>query len=254
MPREEGDPPDYGIAAVERTAAVLLAMARLGPSTLTQLAAEVSCTPAAAFRILRTLQVQELAQQAVKRGPWRLGARWLAVGQAAMRQGAVQAAAMPVMAVLARASGETVMFAKRDGEQSVVLAVCLGAPGMPPIAAAGDRGPLHAGPGRLLLAYAPETVLRAVLASRLSRLASATHTDAPSVVADLSRVRARGWLITTDDVAEGVVTISVPVQDGAGEVVAVLSFVSTAVRMRRARPQALVAPLLEAAAAIGKLM
>ena len=254
MPREESGAPDYGIAAVERTTALLLALARLGPSTLTSLAAEVGCTPAAAFRILRTLQGQGLARQAAKRGPWQLGARWLAVGRAATRQGAAQAATAPMMAAMAHAFGETVILAQREGEQSVVMAVQPGRPGARQIAAVGDREPLHAGPGRLLLAYAPAPVLRAVLASRLPRLASATRIDAPFIIADLPRIRARGWLITTHDVADGVVTVSVPVQDGAGEVVAVLSLASTVARMRQAQPLTLLVPLLEAAAAIGKLI
>ena len=159
-----------------------------------------------------------------------------------------------MMAAMAHAFGETVTLAQREGEQSVVMAVQPGRPGALQVAAVGDREPLHAGPGRLLLAYAPAPVLRAVLASRLPRLASATRIDAASIIADLPRIRARGWLITTHDVAEGVVTVSVPVQDGAGEVVAVLSLASTVARMRQARPLTLLAPLLEAAAAMGRLI
>ena len=93
-----------------------------------------------------------------------------------------------------------------------------------------------------------------MLASRLPRLASATRIDAAWIAADLPRIRSRGWLIPTDDVANGVVTLSAPVQDAAGEVVAALSLVSTVVRMRQARPLTLLAPLLDAAAAIGRLI
>ena len=246
--------PDYGIAAVSRTAALVAAMIRLGPSPLTRLAAEAGCTAPNAFRILHTLSGLGLAAQDGKRGPWQLGVGWLAVARAASAQGAIALAARPVLSAFAQTCGETVSLVIRDGEQCEVVAVQPPSPVVRPYAALGERGLLHAGPGRLLLAYAPEAVKRAVLASRLPRLGPANRIDPAWIAADLPRIRARNWLIAADEIADGVVSVSTAVRDGSGAVTGALSIVSPALRMRPPRPHALLTPLTEAAVALGRAL
>ena len=246
--------PDYGIAAVARTAALVSAMVRLGPSPLTQLAAEAGCTAANAFRILHTLSALGLAAQDGKRGPWQLGVGWLPVARAALVQGALPRAARPAMLALADSCGEVVSLLVRDGEQCEVAASAPeGAPARP-YAVPGERAPLHAGPGRLLLAYAPLPIQRAVLARRLPRLGPATRTDPAAIGADLPRIRARDWLITTDEVADGAVTVSTAVRDRAGMVIGALSIVSPALRMRPPRPHTLLTPLVDTAGVLGQVL
>ena len=255
MPRERAggppDPPGYGIAAVERSLDLVAAMVRLGPASLTHLAAASGCTRVNAFRILHTLEARGLASQEGKRGAWRLGVGWLAMAWAAGRDGALPRAAAPAMEALARSCAEPVTLAVRDGEQCEIVATHAGASTVRPLLAPGGRWPLHAGPGRLLLAYAPPPIQRAVLASRLPRLASATRVDPGWIAADLPRIRARDWLITTDEIAEGMVTVSAAVRDGMGEVIACLTIASPALRMRAPRPHTLLTALLTAAKQTG---
>ncbi len=246
--------PDYGIAAVTRTAALVAAMVRLGPSPLTRLAAEAGCTAPNAFRILHTLGALGLAAQHGKRGPWQLGAGWLAVARAAVQQGAVALAAGPLLRAFSESCGEPVSFMMRDGEQGEVVAAFPASPAIRAYAAMGERGALHAGPGRLLLAHAPPAVQRAVLASRLSRTGPATRIDPAWVGGDLPRIRARDWLITTDEVADGAVTVTTPVRDSAGTVIGALSIVSPTLRMRPPRPHTLLTPLLDVARALGRVL
>ena len=246
--------PGYGIAAVERTAALVAAMVRLGPSPLTRLAAAAGCTAPNAFRILHTLSELGLVAQEGKRGPWQLGAGWLPVARAAVRQGAVPLAARPVLSAFAASCGETVSLIFRDGEQCEVVAVQPQTPAIRAYAALGERGPLHAGPGRLLLAYADAAVQRAVLASRLTRLGPATRIDPAWVSADLPRIRARDWLITTDEIGDGAVTVSTTVRDEGGRVIGALNIVAAGLRMRAPRPHTLLTPLTEVAAVLGRVL
>jgi DNA-binding IclR family transcriptional regulator len=230
------------------------AMVRLGPASLTELAAASGCTRVNAFRLLHTLQTRGLALQSERRGHWELGTGWLPIALAATRDGAMQSAAHPIMAELARLHGEPVYLALREGEQCVVAAVQGGTATLRLIALVGDRWPLHAGPGRLLLAYAPLTVQRAVLAGRLPRLARATQTDPARVSADLPGIQQRRWLITTNELADGMVSISAAVPGPPGEFVAALSIMSPALRLRPPRPHTLLTPLLEAAAQLGRVL
>ena len=98
----------------------------------------------------------------------------------------------------------------------------------------GARAPLHAGPARLLLAHAPAALQRSVLASRLPRLTATTKIDAPTIAADLPRILARGWLIATDEVQDGLTSVSTGVRDMGGEVVAALAIQAPNGRMQRA--------------------
>ena len=258
MPPDEGgataEQHSYGIGAVERTLNVVSALVRLGPATLTDLAEEADCTRVNAFRILHTLQSRGLAIQRGKRGAWQLGAGWLALARAAQQQGALALTAAPVMAGLAESSGDSVYLAVRDGQESEVVAVQPGLANTHSYARPGDRTPLHAGPGRLLLAYAPEPLQRAVLAGRLARLGPGTHTEPAAVTADLERIRKREWLITTHEIAEGAVSASVPVWDRSRAVVAVLSIASPAIRMRPPRPLTLLTPLQTASEVLGRAL
>ncbi len=245
------DSPDYGIAAVGRALDVVAAIVHGGPSTLAAIADQAGCNRPTAFRILHTLQTRGLVMQDHPRGPWRLGATWLSMGRAAGRQSALELAAAPAMAALAASSREGVYFAMRDGQEAETLIVHPGEKQVRIYAKRGDRAPLHAGPGRLLLAYAPPSIQSAVLSHRLAKLGPGTRTDAASIASDLQRLAARGWLITHDEIAEGAVTVSMPVRDSGGEVLGVLSIISPSLRMPGPRPHALLTGLMEAAGAVG---
>lgn len=240
-------PRDYNIAAVDRTLDLLEALAVIGPAPLASVAEAAGCTRTAGFRLLRTLQSRGFAIQDEARGVWRLGARWSALGQAAESQGALAATALPVMNDLAKACGENVYLHIRDGQMGETVAIIQADPSLRVYTEVGRRRPLHAGPYRLLLAHAPEAVQTQVLAQKLPRFTPATRTDPTWIAADLQRVRGRGYLITADEIAPGAVSVTVPVRDASGQVVAALCVSAASLRMRPPRPRALVPTMLEAA-------
>ena len=246
--------PDYGINAVDRAFDIVAAIVHGGPSTLAAIADQAGCYRATAFRVLHTLQARGLVMQDYPRGPWRLGTTWLAVSRAAMRQHATELAAAPAMAALAASCRENVYLAMRDGQQATLLAVERGDPQVRLYAMPGDRAPLHAGPGRLLLAYAPALVRRGVLTERLARFGPNTRVDAQAVAADLHLIAERGWLITRDEIEEGAVTVSMAVRDSGGEVLAVLSIMAPHLRMPGPRPNRLLTALMEAAGGVGAVI
>ncbi|MBN8929128.1 MAG: hypothetical protein BGO51_08415 [Rhodospirillales bacterium 69-11] len=238
---------DYNIAAVGRALDLLEALARVGPAPLASLADAAGCTRTAGFRLLRTLQARGFAIQDEARGVWRLGARWSVLGRAAAEQGALAATAMPFLVELGKATGENVYLRVRDGMQSETVAIYQTDPALRLYTEVGKRGPLHAGSSRLLLAHAPEAVQTQVLAQRLPRFTPATRTDPAWIAADLHRIRTRGYLITSDEVIPGSVSIAAPVRDTSGQVVATLFVGAPSMRMRPPRPRALVTQVLDVA-------
>jgi DNA-binding IclR family transcriptional regulator len=246
--------PDYSIAAVNRALDLLDALGRIGPSPLAAIAEAAGCTRTAAFRLLRTLQGRGYAIQDEAGGIWRLGARWTALGRAARDQGALPATAQPVMAELGQAVGENVYLLVRRDLQSETVAVFQADPALRVYSSVGNQRLLHAGVGRLLLAYAPEPVQTQLLAQKLPRFTPATRTDPSWVAADLPRIRNRAYLITADEVHPGAVSVSAPVRDANGTVVAVLSVIAPSMRMRPPRPRSLLPQVLEAASKLSAIL
>src|SRR5215472_14703281 len=238
---------DYSIAAVGRALDLLEALSRIGPAPLAALADAARCTRTAGFRLLRTLEARGFAIQDEARGMWRLGARWGVLGRAAVEQGALAATAMPFLAALGKACGENVYLRVRDALESETIAIYQADPSLRLYSEVGKRQPIHAGSSRLLLAHAPEAVQTQVLAQRLPRFTPATRTDSSWIAADLQRIRTRGYLMTTDEVVAGAASVSAPVRDASGQVVAVLSVGAPTMRMRPPRPRTLLPMVLDAA-------
>ncbi len=237
----------YSIAAVDRALDLLEALVRIGPAPLAELAKEAGCTRTAGFRLLRTMEARGFAIQDEARGSWRLGARWGGFGNAASSQGALAAIARPVMAALGSACGEAVYLRVRDGVEAETVAVYRPDGALRIYAEVGRRRPLHAGPSRLLLAYAPEAIQRQVFGLRLPRFTPSTRIDPAWIKADLARIEARGWLLTSEEVEPGAVAIAAPIRDGTGTVAAILFIAAPALRLRLTRARALLPNLMESA-------
>jgi IclR family KDG regulon transcriptional repressor len=244
--------PDYNIAAVDRALDLLEALSRVGPAPLAQIAAEARCTRTAGFRLLRTLQARGFAIQDQAGGIWRLGARWGVLSRAASDQGALAAQAMPHMSALGKACNANIYLAIREGLESETIAVFQCEPGLRVYNQVGGRGSLHAGSGRLLLAHAPEAVQTQVLARKLPRYTPATRTDPAWIAADLPRIRARGYLITADEVHPGAVSVAAPVRDASAQVIAALIIAAPSLRLRTPQARSLVPMLQEAAAKLSR--
>ncbi|MBV9654607.1 MAG: IclR family transcriptional regulator [Acetobacteraceae bacterium] len=246
--------PTYRIAAIGRALDLLEAMARIGPASLAELAAEAGCTRTAGFRVLRTLQARGFALQDKARGGWRLGARLPALGRAATSHGALAAVASPSLEALGSATGEIAHLIVRNGMAAETIAEYRPSTTLPRFTAVGERGPLHAGPGRLLLAYAPADIQAWVLAQRLPRFTPATPTDPRWIAGDLPRLRDRASFISSGEVHAGSVTVAAPVRDGSGEVIAILCLAAASLRMRPPRTKLLTEPVIGAAGAVSNAL
>ncbi len=238
------------MGSVERALALLGALGRIGPASLSALAEAAGCTRTRAFRLLRTLEAAGFARQGGARGTWRLAAGVWLLGRAAMEQGALAAVAAPHLAALSAATGENSFLLLRDGAECEVAALHQSSPLLRLYVRVGQRLPLHAGAGRLLLAHAPDAVRAQVLAARLPRFTTATRTDPAALLVELEHTRGRGWLVTLGEVVEGSVSVSAPVLGRHGEALASLALISPTVRMRAPRPRSLVPVVLEEAAAL----
>jgi DNA-binding IclR family transcriptional regulator len=245
---------DTGMVAVEQTLQLLDVLARLSPAPIGTLEREIGCPRTTALRLLTALQTRGFVVHGATDDVWQLGPRWDVLQSAAHSQGALAAASMPFLAALGKATGENVYLRARDGLEVETIAVYQADPVLRVYTEAGKRSPLHAGPARLLLAHAPESVQTQVLSQRLPRFTPATRTDPTWIAADLQRLRTRGYLITADEVNAGVASVSAPVRDASGQVIAVLILSAPSMRLRAPRPRQLLPQVLDAAAQLSRAL
>lgn len=252
LSQSEKPAPIYTVAAVDRALDLIELLARVAPISLARIAGEAECTRTAAFRLLRTLQARGYALQDGKRGLWRLGGRMVHLAEAADTQGTLAAAAAPILDALSHTTGEVVYLSQRAGLEHCFVAVHASNPAFPRYAAVGSRGPLHAGIGRLLLAYAPDSTQSQVLSQRLPRYTPATIVDPHRIAAELPRIRARGWLMPENDVEPGAMSFVAPVRDAQRQVIAAVAVGGPTFRLKKINAAKVLDPLCQAAIAISR--
>lgn len=148
-------------------------------------------------------------------------------------------AAAAVLPRLRDITGESVQLYRRDGSHRVCIATAEPASGLRDTVPVGSRLPMTAGSGaKVLAAWAEPAVQRAVLGE-------ATFTD--RVLLD---VRRRGWAQSVAERESGVASVSAPVRDGSGQVVAAVSVSGPVDRIGRRPGVRWAADLLAAAEAL----
>jgi IclR family transcriptional regulator, KDG regulon repressor len=210
---ESGGKPIYTVAAVNRALDLLDILSQDGPASLARIAGAAGCTRTAAFRLLRTMAARGYVAQDGARGLWRLGSRFSAMqGEPGIR-GPVATVATPVLDRLARETHRVVYLVQRIGQEGIVIALSQTDLSQRRYSELGTALPLHAGCGRLLLAFAPEPVQAQVLAGRLSRFSPATIIDPRRLAIENRMIRGRGWFASQDELIPGSIAFSAPVRD-----------------------------------------
>lgn len=148
-------------------------------------------------------------------------------------------AAAAVLPRLRDITGESVQLYRRDGDQRVCVATAEPASGLRDTVPVGSRMPMTAGSGaKVLAAWAEPAIQRALLSD-------ATFTE--RVLLD---VRRRGWAQSVAERESGVASVSAPVRDGSGQVVAAVSVSGPVDRIGRRPGVRWAADLLAAAEAL----
>lgn len=217
---------------LDKVVAVLRAVAA-EPASLAALVERTGLPRATAHRLAVGLETHRL----LTRGPdgrWRPGPSWSELAAGATDP-LVDAAAL-VLPRLRDTTGESVQLYRREATQRVCVAAAEPATGLRDTVLVGARLPMTAGSGaKVLLAWADPATQRAVLGG------------AGFSERTLAEVRRRGWAQSVAEREPGVASVSVPVHDTTGSVVAAVSVSGPVDRLGR-RPGARWAADLTAAA------
>jgi DNA-binding IclR family transcriptional regulator len=210
-----------------RALGVLAAFSDAAPElALGDIVAATSLPPATAHRIVAEL-VAWGALERVGRGRYRIGMRLWRVGALAPSARNLREAALPPLQDLAAATGHVVHLVVLDGHRALFVERLAGSTEAVTVRSRVGRDmPLHAsGPGKVLLAHAPATLVEEVIARGLPRLAPGTLTDPDALRAALDEIRRTGYCLSREEMTEGTASVAAPVRDATGRVVAALAVV-----------------------------
>jgi DNA-binding IclR family transcriptional regulator len=224
-----------GIGVLDKAMAVLEAVAK-EPCGLAELCTRTGLPRATAHRLAVGLEVHRLLRRGSD-GRWRPGA-----ALAELAGGAVDPlldAASSVLPRLRDRTGESVQLYRRDGAQRVCISTAEPPSGLRDTVPVGARLPMTAGSGaKVLAAWTDPATQRALL------------TDAVFGERALLEVRRRGWAQSVGEREPGVASVSAPVRDASGAVVAAVSVSGPIDRMGRRPGARWAADLLAAADAL----
>ena len=205
------EPRVSGVGTIDKGVRVLSAVEASGPCALADLVVATGLSRATTHRLAVALEAHGLLRRGAD-GRFALGLRLVGLGRAAADTLGLAEAAGPALDRLRDETGESVQLFVREGDQRVCVASLESPHGLRTIVPMGATLPLDRGSaGRVLATSAP------------------------------------GWVQSVEERERGVASVSAPVRDGGGAVLAAVS-VSGPVERTSREPGARYGPAVEAAA------
>jgi IclR family KDG regulon transcriptional repressor len=153
-----------------------------------------------------------------------------------------------VLDELARNTRENTLLVVREDLHAVCIAMHESPQPLRLFAQVGRHVPLHAGGGpKVLLAFAPEEVRRAVLDRPLEGFTSTSITDRNKLARTLTEIRQAGFTLSIGELDPDVFSMAAPVRDFTGDVVAALSVAGPLSRLTAAERRRFRKLILDAA-------
>ena len=226
-----------GIGVLDKAVAVLHAVADQ-PCNLGELCNKTGLPRATAHRLAVGLEVHRLLARDAD-GLWRPGPALSEL--AASANDTLVEAAGAVLPRLREITGESVQLYRREGSIRVCVASMEPPTGLRDTVLVGARLPMTAGSGaKVLLAWADTATQRMILPET-------TFSERT-----LLEIRRRGWAQSAGEREPGVASVSAPVRDSSGNVIAAVSVSGPIDRMGRRPGARWAADLLAAAEALHK--
>ncbi|MFT4201482.1 IclR family transcriptional regulator [Gordonia sp. (in: high G+C Gram-positive bacteria)] len=224
-----------GIGVLDKSVTVLTAVAGR-PANLAELCDATGLPRATAHRLAVGLEAHRLITRDTT-GRWIPGPALRELSGSHVDR--IPDAALAILPRLREITGESVQIYRRDGAERVCVAALEPPSGLRDTVPVGSRLPMTAGSAaKVLLAWAPDGVRAALL------------DDSVFAERTLADVRKKGWAQSVAERAAGVASVSAPVRDVDGEVIAAISVSGPIERIGRRPGGRWAADLLAAADAL----
>ena len=234
-PKPKSAPPLHTVRAVERAFDILMYIAHQdGPKGLSEISRELKLDKATVFRLVVTLKSRGLIRQIqdsrsyelVLPGPLLIGATEPGLRQVCHRY----------LEELSRQTKETVCLVCPWGFERTHVDVIPAQHELRLVPEIGSIWPIYVGAsGRVMMAFMPRDKVENII--RETKLASRNAAHVPTkdeILADLIRIRRRGYLISAGETVEGGAAVAAPVIDRNEQVVGAIAIRGPASRLSQA--------------------
>jgi len=189
---------------------LLFHLARAGSSSLAKLSRDTGWDKATALRYLNAMETKGVVER--RDGDWTLGLALLELASRVPVTENIASRVKPVLAEMARTTGETANLSAMVGSDLMYIAKADGARALRLRTNPGDRLPLYctAG-GKCILSRLP-TMLRAqyFAEAHLVAVAPRTITDPDRLAEEIEKTIRRGWAIDDEELEPGLICYAMP--------------------------------------------
>lgn len=226
--------PAYRVQVIDRALGVLEVLAEEGqPLSLVKLSKSLQLPKSTTMRLLMVLEGHRFVQKSAESGLYSLGLKLFELGSKAAAQFDLTERARPYLERMVSRTGETAYLSVLDGGEALVLERVESSRAVRVPTSVGWRHPAHStAVGKVLLAFAPEGKLAAVLGKgRLRAYTRKTITSVARLRAELQRVREQGVALDDEETEDGLRCIAAAVREHSGQVTAALGILGPAYRI-----------------------
>ncbi|MHB9849039.1 IclR family transcriptional regulator [Streptomyces krungchingensis] len=225
--------PQYPIGAVDKALGLLLLFRDRSQVRLTEAYEELGIGRSRAHRLLAMLVYHRFVVQDPETRVYRPGPALMEIGLSAATRMDIRAQARPVLEELASVTGETVHLGAIEGGEVRFLDCVESELALRVAGRVGRALPAYATSlGKVMLAQLPtDAVLRLYPGESLAPVTRHTIRRRSELLAELDRVRERGYALNRDESEEGVSSIGVAVSRGGHQPLAALSVAAPAARL-----------------------
>ena len=248
--------PAGGVLAIQLVLSILENLAKNDTVGVTELSKSLGTTKARVFRHLRTLVDHGYADQDTDSERYSAGPRLVGLSRIAAitPDEGLKRLARPVMVRLRDRFGHTANLSLVYGLSASIEESLTGNSFVGVVMQTKQAMPLHStAAGKLLLAHMLERGI-GLPEPPLERFTENTITDPITLRIELGRVREQGWAAAPEETVLGVNAISAPISDHRGDLVAMLSLVSSIQFISRQPPRDMIEAVREGAAEISRLL
>lgn len=232
----------YRVQVIDRAAAILQVLAD-APADLApvDIAGRLHLHKSTIHRLLMVLEQHRFIRKNAGDGKYALGLKLFELGSHAAKGLTLREHAPPFLARLVRETGETAHVGVLDDGDMLSIANVEGPRALRMRSAVGRRTPAHCSAlGKAVLAFLPPSSVDDLIARRpLKALTGKTLVTRDALVADLHRIRVRGYAIDDEEIERGLRCVGAPVRDCTGLVIGAVSVAGPAFRIPKTRVPAL---------------
>lgn len=215
---------------------------------VSEIARELGINRTRVFRILKTLENRGYVNFDPDTQGYRLGVKFLHIGETVLERMDLRREVEPVLMELARKTGDSAHLLILQGQRAVTLDRRQGEHRLQVASPIGQSLPLFVGASpKILLANLPDEERERIIQSiEFEAFTESTITDVEEFRRCLETIRQQGYAIDEEDYELGVYAIGAPVRDHTGSVIAGITITTPGSRYSAERKQELIDLVTEA--------